>query len=262
MTEKVEKIRAFIVDDEYHARENLMMMLEEFCPSVEVIGQADGVKEALKKIPALKPELLFLDIRMPSGAEGFDLLEQLADSDFQVIFVTAFKDYAIRAFQANAIHYLLKPVDPEELQQSLEKVLEYRSVFQLDEGNQKHYKTSLRELGKNIDSTEELTRITLNHSKGFKIVELSQIIRLEASGNCTWIIFKEGSKYFDTRTLGIYENLLPTSSFMRVHKSHIINLNELREYQSGSGSLAILSDHSEVPISRAKLSEFLSRTKG
>jgi two-component system, LytTR family, response regulator len=261
MSETRTHFTAFIVDDEFHARENLIMMIEEFCPDIAVIGQADGVNAALREIPVLKPDLLFLDIRMPSGAEGFDLLEKLGDGDFQVIFVTAFKDYAVRAFQANAIHYLLKPVDPEELQQAIQKVLEYKKVFAEDLNSKHQYQNSLKELGQQINNASGLSKITLHHSKGFRIVELSSIIRLEASGNCTWLFFRDGSKYFDTRTLGTYEEILPANAFLRVHKSHMISANDIREYQSGSGPLVVLTDSSEVPISRARLSDFLLRFK-
>jgi len=255
------KLKAYIVDDEFHARENLIMMIDDFCPLIEVIGQADGVNPAIEQIPVLNPDLLFLDIRMPSGAEGFDLLDRLGDGDYQVIFVTAFKDYAVRAFQANAIHYLLKPVDPEELQQAVQKVLEYKKVFADDAESKSLYQNSLKQLNTQINAESGLNKITLNHSRGFRIVELSTIIRLEASGNCTWLYFNDGSKYFDTRTLGVYENLLPENLFMRVHKSHIISINDIREYQSGSGPLVVLNDLSEVPISRARLAEFLHRFK-
>lgn len=256
------RIRTFIVDDEFHARENLKILLEDFCPEVKVVGEADGVKKALDLIPNSNIDLLFLDIRMPSGSEGFDLLEALPDLNFQVIFVTAFKDYAIRAFQANAIHYLLKPVDPEELQQALAKVIEYRETISQSEENLRHYTSSLQQLSGQISSGAGPEKITVHHSKGFKIIELKDILRLEASGNCTWIHFTDGSKYFDTRTLGIYENLLPENRFMRIHKSHIIALNAVKEYQSGAGPLVVLSDKSEVPVSRAKLGSFLDLMKG
>lgn len=262
MEEAQSKIRTFIVDDEFHARENLKILLEDFCPEVKIVGEADGMKKALELIPATEIDLLFLDIRMPSGSEGFDLLESLPKIDFQVIFVTAFKDYAIRAFQANAIHYLLKPVDPEELQQALTKVLEYREAFVQNNENLNHYTRSLQQLSGQINTGSGPEKITVHHNKGFKIIELKDILRLEASGNCTWIHFRDGSKYFDTRTLGIYENLLPEEKFMRIHKSHIISLNAVKEYQSGAGPLVVLSDKSEVPVSRSRLGAFLDLMKG
>ena len=105
------KLKAIVVDDEELARKNLGMLLEEYCPTVEVIGSAGNVTEAKEVIERMKPDVVFLDIRMPSGSEGFDLLDEIENRDFLVVFVTAFKDYALRAFQANAIHYVLKPID-------------------------------------------------------------------------------------------------------------------------------------------------------
>ena len=118
-------IRTIIVDDELLARENLKLLLSDFCENVEVVGEADSVDAAIDAITELKPTLVFLDIRMPSGIEGFELLEKIDTKDFVVIFVTAFKDYAIKAFNANAIHYILKPIDVEDLQNALKKVTEY-----------------------------------------------------------------------------------------------------------------------------------------
>ena len=115
-------IRTIIVDDELLARENLKLLLSDFCENVEVVGEADSVDAAIDAITELKPTLVFLDIRMPSGIEGFELLEKIDTKDFVVIFVTAFKDYAIKAFNANAIHYILKPIDVEDLQNALKKV--------------------------------------------------------------------------------------------------------------------------------------------
>jgi len=116
------KLKALIVDDEDLARKNLSMLLEEYCPTIEVIGDAGNVKDAKTLIESSKPDVVFLDIRMPSGSEGFDLLEQIENRDFLVIFVTAFKDYALRAFQANAIHYVLKTIDIEDLIDPVERI--------------------------------------------------------------------------------------------------------------------------------------------
>ena len=122
-------LKAIIVDDEELARKNLAMLLEEYCPQVEIIGDADNIVTAEEKITSLQPDVVFLDIRMPSGAEGFELLEKIENRNFLVVFVTAFKDYALRAFNANAIHYVLKPIDVDDLTQAMEKVLESKMVF-------------------------------------------------------------------------------------------------------------------------------------
>src|SRR5688500_17234881 len=121
------KLRAIVVDDEELARKNLTMLIEEYCEDIEVIDDAGNIIDARAKIESLQPDVVFLDIRMPSGSEGFDLLESIENRNFFVVFVTAFKDYALRAFNANAIHYVLKPVDIEDLQQAVQKVKEAKS---------------------------------------------------------------------------------------------------------------------------------------
>lgn len=247
-------ISVFIVDDEFHARENLSILIQDYCPELEVIGMADGVQSALNKIPGLQPDLLFLDIRMPSGAEGFELLEKLDEFKGHVIFVTAFKDYAIRAFKANAIDYILKPIDPDELIKAVQKAVEFiRSTTH----HKSEYAQSLNRLQEDISESGP-KRITVRHSKGFKVFAVEDILRLEAQGNCTWIYFLDGTSYFDTRTLKVYEEILSPEKFMRVHKSHIINLDQLSEYVSESGHQAVLDSGDNIPIARARLSHFIS----
>ncbi len=254
------KLKAIIVDDELHARENLRMMLEEFCPDINVIDQAGGVTEAFEKIKKLKPGLLFLDIRMPSGSEGFDLLAQLQDTDLQVIFVTAFKDYAIRAFQANAVHYLLKPVDSDELISAVNKVLSQQGNFNEDEQLREDYHQRLMGLNEMVRNVWPI-RISVATGKGFKVMAINDIIRIEASGNHCYLFSKDGKRLLDSRPLGTYEEILNPTLFMRVHKSHLINLSEVLEYRSEDGHIAILSDKSEVPIARARTQEFVDKFK-
>ena len=124
-------LRAVLVDDERLARENLELLLEEFCPEVHVVGKAAGVEEGLAVISETSPDVLFLDIRMPSGAEGFDLLARLPSRNFQVVFVTAFKDYAIRALNASAVHYVLGPIDIEDLQYAVRKLVDVHQALMI-----------------------------------------------------------------------------------------------------------------------------------
>jgi two-component system LytT family response regulator len=254
-------LTALLVDDEMLARENLKMMLEDYCPEIQVIGSASTVDEARTQIAVLKPQVVFLDIRMPSGAEGFELLESIEEKNFQVVFVTAFKDYAVRALNAHAIHYVLKPIDVEDLKHAVLKLVEYHEAFAEHEPHFEDYIDSVKNLTESILSKQQHKRVTLYHSKGFKIVDQEDIIRLEADGNCTAFYFKDGSRYLDTKTLKTYEEILTEPSFIRVHKSHIINLGFLKEYLSQDGSFAILENEDKVPISRSKLSHFLTLAK-
>ncbi len=253
-------LTAIIVDDEELARKNLQFMLEEYCPEIQVIDQAENIRVAQEKIIEKQPQVVFLDIRMPSGIEGFDLLNKLPTRNFQVVFVTAFKDYAIQAFNANAIHYILKPIDIDDLRNATQKLQEYQSLFEQDKKNRIEYQHSVDRMAAQIHSGEKSNRITLFHSKGFKIIDTENIIRLEAKGNYTIFYFEDGNNYMDSKTLRYNQELLP-SNFLRIHKSHLINLDYLNEYQSQDGHFALLRDGAEVPISRSRLSEFLSRVK-
>lgn len=258
---QAKRLRALLVDDEMLARENLDLMLNEFCPEVEVVGKAGGVEEALEQIQALRPDVVFLDIRMPSGSEGFDLLDRLERRDFQVVFVTAFKDYAIRALNASAVHYVLKPVDIEDLQHAVSKLLDMHEAIQGSEQSRQDYAQSLDNLRQNIRSNEPPRRLTLYHNKGFRIVDVDDIVRLEAADSCTRFFFNDKSDYLDTKTLRVYDEILQGRSFARVHKSHMINLDHLKEYDNRDGHFVKLSDGSRVPVARAKLSWFLSLVK-
>lgn len=255
------KLRALVVDDEEFARKNLSMLLEEYCPDVEVIGEASRKEQAKAIIESSNPDVVFLDIRMPSGAEGFELLEEIENKDFLVVFVTAFKDYAIRAFNASAVYYLLKPIDIEELQLALQRVKETKDVFSETPENYNTYFDSLKELSHNLLHNKQGNRIAISHTKGLKLIDDDSISHLEASGNCTTIYFKDGSRYLDTRTLKIYENLLNPAKFSRVHKSHIINLSIMKEYVNEDGHFAVLEGGIRVPIARNRVTDFVKMLK-
>ncbi|MBI2260015.1 MAG: response regulator transcription factor [Flavobacteriia bacterium] len=254
-------LRAIIIDDEELARKNLKLLIEEFCPDIEVIGEASGKDQAKVIIESSQPDVLFLDIRMPSGAEGFELLEEIENKKFFVVFVTAFKDYAIKAFNASAVYYLLKPIDIDELKISVEKILEAKKVFNEYPDNYIAYFRSLKDLSQSLLHNKPSGRIAISHTKGLKIVEEKNITHLEASGNCTTIYFSDGTRYLDTRTLKIYEHILNPNLFFRVHKSHILNLNFLTDYLSEDGHFAVLKGGLKIPVARNRVSEFVKQLK-
>jgi two-component system LytT family response regulator len=255
-------LRAIIVDDEELARKNLTMMLEDYCPEIEVIGEASSKNEAKDLIESCQPDIVFLDIRMPSGAEGFELLESLEERNFLVVFVTAFKDYAIKAFQANAVHYLLKPIDDEELRAAVDKIIATKETFTNNPGNYETYFSSLQNLADRLLKNKNNNRIAISHTKGVKIVDEDDIAYLEASGNCTMIYFKDGSRYLDTRTLKIYEEILSDSHFYRIHKSYVVNMNMIKEYLSEDGHILVLKNGTQLPVARNRVSQFLKTLKG
>ncbi len=255
-------LRTYIVDDERLARENLKMLLESFCPDVEVIGEAGNIDSAEEGIREGMPDLIFLDIRMPSGAEGFELLERIKDLNIIVVFVTAFKDYAIKAFNANAAYYVLKPIDVEELQLAVQKVLEAKQAFDEDDTNFSVYQQTLKQLSEALRSNTHTGRFAISHTKGLKIVEEKNVIYFEAQGNCTMLYFNDGSKYLDTRTLKTYETIVDEKSFFRIHKSYLVNMAYLVEYLHSDGHYVVLSNKVELPVARNRVSDFVKVLKG
>jgi len=256
------RLRAIVVDDEELARENLKMMLSDFCvDEIEVIGEADEQETAKERIENLSPDVVFLDIRMPSGIEGFKLLESIENKKFLVVFVTAFKEYAIKAFHANAVHYLMKPIDIDDLREAVNKLVEANQIFTENPENYSTYEKTLENLSTNIIDQSLSNRIAISHAKGIKIVEDNDISYLKANGNCTEIYFDDSQRYLDTRTLKIYEEILTERKFFRIHKSYIINLKYLKEYLSEDGHFAILDGDIRLPIARNRLSTFLKLLK-
>ncbi len=251
------KLRTVIVDDEAPARENLKLLLNDHSSELEVIGMADSIKSAQKLINEMSPQVVFLDICMPSGTEGFDLLESLPEKNFQVVFVTAFKDYALKAFHANAIHYILKPIDIDDLKAAVKKVVSNNELFRNNNENLNSYIRSLENLTKNLNPALPSQRITINHAKGFKIVDPTDIMYLEGEGNYTKIYFSDGTQYVDTRSLGIYEDILDPQKFFRVHKSHIVNILCVNEFLNNEGSFVIMKNGTKLTISRLRLAGFL-----
>ena len=255
------RITAIIVDDEELARENLQLLLNEFCPEVEVVGMGESVEDARDLISEKKPEAVFLDIRMPSGEEGLELLDDVKNNTFQIVFVTAFKEHAIRAFNINSIHYILKPIDIDDLKEAVAKLINFKELFQQDKTNLDTYIESIKNLSENIHYQNESNRITVSHSKGIKIIDDNDILYLEGDGNCTNIHFKDGERFFDTRTLKVYDDILNNKKFFRIHKKYIINLTYLSEYLNEEGYFAILESTVKLPVARARVSSFVDTIK-
>jgi two-component system, LytTR family, response regulator len=251
------KLRSLIVDDEVHARENLKFLLENYCPEIEVIGMAGNESLARELATDLKPQVIFLDICMPSGTEGFDFLESLPEKKFQVVFVTAFKDYAIRALNANAIHYIMKPVDIDDLKIAVKKLISTNQLFSENQDQLLTYIKSLENLSKAMQPSVGLPRITINHAKGFKIVDPNEFMYLEGEGNYTSIIFVDGTKYVDTKSIGVYEDILDSQHFFRIHKSHIVNVLYVKEFLNDNGHFVVMKNNTKLAISRLRVPQFL-----
>lgn len=250
------KLRALIVDDEPNARENLALMVDEFCPEIEVVGMAPGVVEAEKQIEEKQPDVVFLDIRMPSGAEGFDLLRRVKEHRFFVVFVTAFKDYALDALNASALHYVLKPIDVEDLRHAVDKLLARATEVKSSPQKFTSYQESLQKALDEI--SPQKVRIAIPHSRGIKLLNMSDIEYIEADSNCSMLHLKDGNRFLDTRTLKTYEAELPESMFVRVHRSFIVNFSRADELLRENGNWLQLKNGKRIPVSRKRLSHLVA----
>ncbi|MGB0177742.1 MAG: LytR/AlgR family response regulator transcription factor, partial [Owenweeksia sp.] len=243
-------LRAVIVEDEHASRETLASYLARYCPQVELCGMADSVKPALELIHKQRPDLVFLDIEMPFG-NGFDLLEQVGNIDFDTIFITAFSEYALKAIQVSAAHYLLKPVDIEELVSAVQKVAQSR------EREQQFLHTRI--LVENVQlENKQLHKVVLPTMDGFEVIRIKDIIRCEAADNFTEFHLQEGGKKLICRSLKHYEELFADFDFIRVHKSHLINRHYVSRYRKGKGGTVEMSNGDQVEVSATRKQEFLA----
>jgi two-component system, LytTR family, response regulator len=243
------KYKALIVEDEVRSRDFLRNLVTEFCPQVSVEGTAANVEDAVAFINGQSPDIVFMDIEMQTGT-GFDVLQQVKQRNFHVIFTTAYDHYAIKAIRFSAVDYLLKPINLEELQAAVAKAVE--NIQQKEEGN----KIDL--LIKNLKRPAgEDFSISLSTSDGIEFVQLSTIIRLEANGPYTTFFMKDGRKIMVSKNLKEYEMLLTDHGYFRVHNSHIINLKEVRKMVKTDGGYAVMNDDSMIAISPKKKDEFM-----
>ncbi|MEZ4824856.1 MAG: LytTR family DNA-binding domain-containing protein [Bacteroidia bacterium] len=245
-------IRAIIVDDEEDARVILRSYLSMYCDTVEVVGEANGVNTGLHAIQTLKPDLVFLDVRLSPGS-SFDILHNLEDIDFDIVFTTAHDEYAVKAIRFSAIDYLLKPIDIDELIAAVSKA----GGKKREESRKVRYDIFRENL--NI-LNEQYGRIVLPTMDGFVVVEVKNIVRCEADRNYTQFFFADGKKIVIPRTLKIYDELLGNLGFFRAHQSHLINLQQVTEYKRRKkGGIAILRDQTEIPVAENRKDDFIRR---
>lgn len=245
-------LKALIVDDEFNARNNLKILINEFCPELQIIGLVESATEARIIIEKEKPDVVFLDIAMPKE-DGFSLLKSYENRDFSVVFTTAYNEYALKAFKENAIDYLEKPISIEDLQKAVQKVMKVHG-----NSNQR----TPAELSELVNEALEgkNDRISIPTRDGYIIIRNTDIIHLEASDNYTMIYLIDGSRHLSSKNIKVYEENLNQEVFFRTHKSHIINVeHHLKEFSRSEGNMAILTNGINVPIARRKMSNFLSR---
>lgn len=245
-------IRAIIVEDEKSNRDNLAKILSEYCPKVEIVAQCASAVEGKKAIMKFKPDLVFLDVEMPGGS-GFSLLESIDEIDFEVIFVTAYDHYGIKAVKFCALDYLLKPVDILELTHAVEK-LEKRLA-------EKEDNLRMKTLLANRHTDPNKIKIAIPLSDKIEFIEISSILRCEGEGNYTHIYLVNGEKILASKTLKEFDELLAEHQFLRVHQSHLINLNEVKSYIKTDGGYIKMKDDSSVSISRQRREWVVERLK-
>ncbi|PWH84234.1 DNA-binding response regulator [Algibacter marinivivus] len=243
------KLQAIIVEDEETSREILKNYLKKYCPNVTVLGEASNVEEALVLIRNNDLDLVFLDVEMPYG-NAFDLLDKVGDINFETIFVTAYNHYAIDALNAHASYYLMKPISIDELIKAVDYVTEIKTKEDILQDQVLVPKTNHVE-----------GKITIPQLDGFEVLNTSDILYCKADDNYTEIYLNNNKKKIVSKTLKYFEEALTHSGFARIHKSYLVNVNEVVKYVKGKGGSVVLSNGKQVMVSASKKSDLLSYFK-
>jgi two-component system, LytTR family, response regulator len=244
-------IKTVLIDDEIDSIRVLRRLLETYCPEISIAGTADGVEAGLKLIQLTRPDLIFLDIEMARG-NAFDLLNQLKDIELQVIFVTAFDSYAIKAFRYGVSDYLVKPVNIDILVEAVEKVK--GRIGSKDLAGQ------IRELRASMETVHLAEqKMAVPTITGLIFVTVKDILRFEARGSYTAIHLANRKEVLTTRNIKEYEDLLPEAIFCRIHRSYIINIHRVKEYQRGKGGYIIMEDGTSIEVATRRREDFLKR---
>lgn len=245
-------MNAIIIDDEKIGAETLQLLIQQHCSHVNITAVLHSPAEGISAIQELKPDLVFLDIEMPT-ATGFEVIAATDKEEYEIIFTTAYENYAIRAFKSQAVDYLLKPIDTDELVNAV-KLAAARIA------SKKESRSTMAQLENFRKSNMEAAKkISIPTSQGVLVLDASNIIRLESDSNYTNIFLKDGRKILVSKTLKSMEKKLQGFSFLRVHKTHLINLTELNRYIRGDGGTVILKDEAIIPVSRMHKAELLIR---
>lgn len=241
--------KVLIIDDENRTRELIAKMIDSFGFDIETIPDGESVQSGITAIEKHQPDIVFLDIQMPDGT-GFDVLASVPNKNFEVIFITAHEEFAIKAIKFSALDYLLKPVDLSELKSALEKAI--------DAVSEESAPPQFEALQSNIQSSEN-RRLVLKTQESVHVVDLDQIIRCEADRNYTSFFLLDDKKILVSKTLKEYETLLSAHNFLRVQQSHLINIKYIDRYDKKNGGAVVMKDGSEVPLSPAKRDVFFKR---
>ena len=242
--------RIFIIDDEFDARQSLRTIITDLCPDVEICGEAEGVETAFQLIRQTKPNCLLLDISMEDGT-GFELLDRFSSIPFQVIFTTAHDEFAMKAFRYHALDYLLKPINPVELAQTIDRL-------KTEPGEEYASRISNLLLS---NRNQRFEKIMLTSMEGMVFLRLDQIVRLESDGSYTTFYLLNHERHLITRPMKDFEDLFSEDDFFRIHQSHIINLSFVKKILREDGGYAMMEDGGKVPIARRRKDQFLEVMK-
>lgn len=238
--------QAIIIDDEERGRKALKTMLSSLFPGIQLAGEAEDVKSGLELIRKTNPQIVLLDIEMPDGT-GFDILRQVKNPSFEVIFTTAFDEYALEAFKYTAIGYLLKPIGEDDLQLVVSRTL--KMLGREEEAR----RAQVGALLDNYDNrTGRVPKLFLPDVEGFQVIATEQIIRLEGDRNYTHLFLTDGRSVLSSYNLGHFEKVLSGSTFFRLSKSHIANVNCIVRYSRADGGSVLMSDGSSLTVSDTK----------
>tara|TARA_R110002073_G_scaffold40547_5_gene115298 strand:- start:457134 stop:457868 length:735 start_codon:yes stop_codon:yes gene_type:complete len=243
------QLKTIIVEDEQTSREILKSYLSKYCPTVEVVGEAANIDEALLLIRNHKLDLVFLDVEMPYGT-GFDLLDKLDQTDFEVVFVTAYDQYAIDALNSHASYYLLKPISIDDLIKSVDYVTQIKI---------KENALQNTVLVPKVNITD--TKITIPTQDGFEVLQMKDIVYCKADDNYTELFLVSNQKKLVSKTLKYFEDILKENGFARIHKSFLVNVSYIASYKKGKGGTVYLSNGKELSVSASKKAELLSYFK-
>ena len=249
-------MKAIIIDDEPDNVRLLALQLSRHCPQVELVGQFTDSTEGLRAIQTLQPGLVFLDIEMPI-MNGFQLLERIGDINFHIVFVTAYDQYAVRAFRFSALDYLLKPIDSVDLIATVRRAENTSRINpQQLELMRQYYPQSGLSGPKGLPSP---SRMALPHASGMVFVDTKQIIYCEADSNYTRFYLENGDQYMVSKTLGDVQDVLETREFVRVHRQFIVNLDHIQKLVKGEGTYLLMSNGVSIPVARQQKDRLMER---
>jgi len=240
------KLKAILIEDEYNVRQGFLKLLDRYCNDVEVIGQAESVEDGLSLINKSDIDILFLDINLPDGT-GFDLINQVEEVNFHIIFVTAYNQYAVDAFKLSAVDYLLKPISPDLLIKAIEKV---KKIDPIRSNPQKSQISNLQTFMSKPNNPDN--KIIVRYQGGLQLLPIKDIVYCCAEGSYTFFKLADGTKYLASVYLKEYGKLLEPYDFARCHHSYLINLRQVKEIKKSDGGSCVMNDGTSVPISSRK----------